>query len=95
MYAGLTTVQLHGGVDTLLSSRLAKLVPEVRVIQTVPWGLDDEEAEMHVGATLAALEPNRRVLLDAKVANVSGGLGVALDWQAAGARGGAASWGCA
>ena len=83
-YARLTALQLHGGFDPALRTRLLELLgPEVSLIQTVHWNVDDPDAEAQVGAGLKRLVNSGRALLDAKVGSASGGLGVAFDWAAA------------
>ncbi len=87
-HAGLSAVQLHGLFNADYSLRLATLLgPEIAIIQTVHWALDEADAAANVSATLQSLHnaaPGRRALLDAKVAGSSGGLGVAFNWAEAG-----------
>ena len=84
-HARLTALQLHGGLDAALSSRLRGLLgPDVALIQTVHWSLDLPDAETIVSADLDRLGSSGRALLDAKVGGASGGLGVSFDWAAAG-----------
>ncbi len=87
-HAGLTAVQLHGGFNRLLSAHLRELLgPGIELLQTVHWSLDEADAEAFVTTALGeveAYEPCGRVLVDARVAGASGGLGVAFDWVAAG-----------
>ena len=81
--ARLTAVQLHGGLDLKLAEQLGKL--GIDVIHTVHWAVGEDSAE-RVRADLTALRnvaENARVLVDAKVGKVSGGLGVAYDWAEA------------
>jgi phosphoribosylanthranilate isomerase len=83
--AGLTVVQLHGGVDldTIRGLR-ATLGATVAMIHTVHWTLgEDEASERDVRAQLASLQAGDRVLVDAKAGAASGGLGVSFDWERA------------
>jgi phosphoribosylanthranilate isomerase len=84
---GLTAVQLHrayhaGFVRDLAAECGAKL----KIIQTVAYEVDAEDrakADAKFEATLKTVCADKRVwavLLDAKKAGASGGLGVALDW---------------
>ena len=81
--ARLTAVQLHGGYDPALSSRLGELLgTDVRLIQTAHWMVGEDEASAHdVGQRLERIEGGGRVLIDAKVGNVSGGTGRTFRWQ--------------
>ena len=85
--AGLTAVQLHGGLDLAFADRLrAVLGPEIGLIHTVHWDVGDEAAALHVAACLQQareLPAADRLLLDARVGKASGGLGVGYDWTAA------------
>ena len=86
--AGLTAVQLHGGLDLKLAGRLQLLMgTEIEIIHTVHWEVNSgAETEAQVRALLAALAaavPGARVLVDAKVGAASGGLGVRFDWDRA------------
>lgn len=85
--AGLDTVQLHGGLDLRLADWMRAVVrEEISLIHTVAWRVDDPDAAKQVLRQLkelAAEHPNARVLLDAKVGGISGGLGVRFDWAAA------------
>jgi len=85
--AGLTTAQLHGGVDQSLARRLRARL-SVKLIQTVHWNIAAEsvEASTRLAATLAAIAADGitdRVLVDSKVASALGGTGVSFDWTAA------------
>ncbi len=80
--AGLTAVQLHGGLDEGLVERLAG---RVRVIQTLHWVVGDAASGARLVEELkrvAALGVER-VLVDSKVGSAAGGTGVAFDWEAA------------
>jgi len=89
--AGLTAVQIHGGLDEGLVELLAeRLAGRVRIVQTLHWGLRDAAAadrlagEMRrVGALAARTGAIDRVLVDSKVGAAGGGTGVAFDWEAA------------
>jgi phosphoribosylanthranilate isomerase len=87
--AGLTSVQLHGGFDEGLLSRLGeRLAGGVRVIQALSWQLGEtEETEAprlkeQLGR-IAALGIADRVLIDSKVGAAAGGTGVAYEWARA------------
>ncbi len=88
--AGLTAVQLHGGLDEGLLERLAeRFAGGVRMIQTLHWavgeGATPAYAEQLAGqiGRVAALGFVDRVLIDSKVGSAMGGTGVAFDWGAA------------
>ena len=82
--AKLTGVQLHEGVGNDAFAELrAALAPEITIIQTVHWKLEDDAgSEVRVRGQLDAAEAER-VLVDAKLGSASGGLGVSFDWAAA------------
>ena len=86
--AGLTAVQLHGGLDLAFAARLrAELGPGLELIHTVHWRVDHDRAAAEqvrsaVGE-VADLAGQERLLVDAKMGEASGGLGVAYDWTAA------------
>ncbi|MGA1983532.1 MAG: phosphoribosylanthranilate isomerase [Acidobacteriaceae bacterium] len=88
--AGLTAVQLHGGLDEGLLERLAeRLAGRVRMIQTLHWAVGDgaatASAEQLAGqiGCVAALGLVDRVLIDSKLGSAMGGTGVAFNWGAA------------
>jgi phosphoribosylanthranilate isomerase len=86
--AGLTAVQMHGGVNLKLAHQLqARLGPQISMIETTHWSLTDGEAAAHrVSAALAEVagdSKNFRLLVDAKVGSTSGGLGVSFEWSQA------------
>jgi phosphoribosylanthranilate isomerase len=93
--AGLTAVQLHGGVDDMLAESLARrLGGSVRIIQTLHWTVNPlsssaQTLESPVGQLeqqilhVAALGIADRVLIDSKVGAVGGGTGVPFNWAAA------------
>ncbi len=83
--AGLSSVQLHGAVPLELASMLKdRLGDKFDVIQTAHWRLGaDVASEAEVRAQmeeLAAELRSFRLLVDAKVGTLSGGLGVPFDW---------------
>lgn len=83
--SGLTAVQLHGGIDLHAAAHLrSSLGSGVAIIHTVHWTVGQDEASGHTVRTqLQQLQPGDRVLLDAKLAGASGGLGVRFDWERA------------
>jgi phosphoribosylanthranilate isomerase len=85
--AGLTAVQLHGGLDEGLVERLAeRFAGRVRMIQVLHWTLGEGAAAAELVGQLervAALGVVDRVLIDSKVGAATGGTGVAFDWSAA------------
>jgi phosphoribosylanthranilate isomerase len=85
--AGLTAVQLHGGLDEGLLERLTeKLAGRVRVIQVLHWAVGVESAAGVLAEQIeqvAGLGCVDRVLIDSKVGAATGGTGVAFDWAAA------------
>lgn len=85
--AGLTTVQLHGGLDNEMLRQLSRAeAGGPRIIQTLHWALDDEDAAAKVAFQLdrvAALGATDRVLIDSKMGASGGGTGRSFDWAAA------------
>ncbi len=84
--AGLTAVQLHGGVNLDLAGRLgARLGDGIEIIQTAHWstGHDSSVEVLQDMADVAAVSPGHRLLVDSKVGGTSGGTGVAFDWHLA------------
>jgi phosphoribosylanthranilate isomerase len=86
--AGLTGVQLHGGVNAGLAQRLKEMFKgRLTIIQTVHWLVDGDEANADgVARQLRAIGGAGvvdRVLIDSKVGAAIGGTGVAFDWEAA------------
>jgi phosphoribosylanthranilate isomerase len=87
--AGLSAVQLHGGLDEGLIEALAKkFAGRVQIIQTLHWTVDAGRAESTVHLVeqmgrVAALGTVDRVLIDSKVGAAGGGTGVRFDWTAA------------
>jgi phosphoribosylanthranilate isomerase len=85
--AGLTAVQLHGGLDEGLVGRLAeRFEGRVKVIQVLHWvvgaGAGSTSELMGQMERVAALGVER-VQIDSKVGAATGGTGVAFDWAAA------------
>jgi phosphoribosylanthranilate isomerase len=84
--AGLTAVQLHGGMDLVLVDHLReRLGAKVSLIQTLHWvvGTDSSEklrSELNEIATAGTV---KRVLIDSRVGAAGGGTGVSFDWEAA------------
>jgi phosphoribosylanthranilate isomerase len=85
--AGLTAVQLHGGVDLSLIRRLSALFAgEVKLIQTVHWEIGDASSAEVVAAKLRKIAVDGfvdRVLIDSRIGAATGGTGVSFDWDAA------------
>ena len=90
--AGLTGVQLHGKFDVGLMEMLGERIPALAVIPVVHWavtGIEAPDEEEPVRQAMRALDqvacaaPGRRVLVDAKVGRVSGGLGISFNWERA------------
>jgi phosphoribosylanthranilate isomerase len=81
--AGLTTVQLHGGLNEKLLGRLAG---GVKIIQTLHWVVGDEASAEQLRGELGRVAAGGvvdRVLIDSKVGTMGGGTGVAFDWAGA------------
>jgi phosphoribosylanthranilate isomerase len=86
--AGLSALQLHGEVSPALARRLHELFAgQIKIIQTIHWQVDAEEASAAtVAQQLRQIENDGmvdRVLIDAKVGQAMGGTGVAFDWAKA------------
>jgi phosphoribosylanthranilate isomerase len=84
--AGLTAVQLHGGVDLPLVQELRKrLGDKVAMIQTLHWvvGTDSSQRMGEELQEIAATKTVDRILVDSRVGNTGGGTGVSFDWKAA------------
>ena len=86
--AGLTAVQLHGGVSLTLIRQLHKIFNgEICLIQTVHWNIDAVDANASVVTQhlreIAADGLVDRVLIDSKTSTASGGTGIAFDWNSA------------
>ena len=87
--AGLTAIQLHGGLDQSLVNRLHEIFEgKVNLIQTIHWTINSPDSAATVAAQLEEIRSAaivRRVLIDSKVGQASGGTGISFDWKAAGA----------
>jgi phosphoribosylanthranilate isomerase len=83
--AGLTAIQLHGGLDMEFSRRLqARLGPDVSVIQALHWTLGEDDASIaRLTAQLRDCPAGGRVLLDSKTKDASGGTGKVFPWAMA------------
>ncbi len=87
--AGLTAVQLHGGLDEALAQTLAeKFKGSVRIIQTLHWPVGPAAQSPAALLTaqierIARLGFADRILIDSKVGAALGGTGVPFDWAAA------------
>ena len=96
--AGLTAVQLHGGLDEPLAQNLTgKFKGSVRIIQTLHWTVSNplphtptnpmtESPATQLFAQIeriAHLHLADRILIDSKVGAALGGTGVPFDWAAA------------
>jgi phosphoribosylanthranilate isomerase len=91
--AGLTSAQLHGGLDEALAQRLAeRFAGSLRIIQTLHWTVEKQaQPEAQSPAVQLAAQIERigqlhladRVLIDSKVGAALGGTGVPFDWTAA------------
>lgn len=90
--AGLTAVQLHGGVTPELTRTLQKIFNgEIKIIQTIHWQVDVEDSTTSAAATDIARQLRQlneegivdRVLIDSKVGQATGGTGIPFDWEKA------------
>jgi phosphoribosylanthranilate isomerase len=86
--AGLTAVQLHGGVDLALLQQLHKLFDgKIAIIQTVHWQVDGDATNATTVSRqlreIAEQGITQRVLIDSKTGNVTGGTGTTFDWNVA------------
>ena len=86
--AGLTTVQLHGGLDPALTEQLKQQLPAINLIQTLHWVADgSEDSALAVAGQLEKIRSSGttdRVLIDSRVGQATGGTGVTFDWKSAG-----------
>jgi phosphoribosylanthranilate isomerase len=91
--AGLTAVQLHGGLDEgLLEQLVERFAGGIRVIQVLHWLVDDTAAPavdppapwlVRQVEQIAQRGFADRVLIDSKVGGATGGTGVSFNWAAA------------
>ena len=85
--AGLTAIQLHGGVDQQLVHRLHEIFEDkVKLIQTIHWTIGSTGSAATVASQLDEIHRAaivQRVLIDSKVGHAGGGTGVRFDWNAA------------
>jgi phosphoribosylanthranilate isomerase len=96
--AGLTAVQLHGGLDEDLAQRLAERFDgSVQIIQTLHWTVVRPSPHVPTSPTtespaallttqikrIAELRLSDRILIDSKVGAATGGTGIPFDWTAA------------
>jgi phosphoribosylanthranilate isomerase len=86
--AGLSAVQLHGGVNLPLLRQLHNIFGgRVKLIQTVHWHVDADGGSAAAVAQdlqrVAAEGLVDRVLLDSSVGSATGGTGVSFDWNGA------------
>jgi phosphoribosylanthranilate isomerase len=86
--AGLTAVQLHGGVSHTLVEQLHEIFQRrIAIIQTLHWQIDATGTSAATVAehlkTIAANGLVDRVLIDSKVGLSTGGTGISFDWTAA------------
>jgi phosphoribosylanthranilate isomerase len=89
--AGLTAVQLQGGLNEGLVERLAGIFGErfagrVGIIQALHWAAGHDGSAERLAEEIrrvSALGVVDRVHIDSKVGSAGGGTGVAFDWEAA------------
>jgi phosphoribosylanthranilate isomerase len=86
--AGLSGVQLHGGVTPHLAARLREAFGDgLTIIQTLHWSVDGGgETAADLAERVAGLRGEGvvdRVLVDSKVGAALGGTGRAFDWEQA------------
>jgi phosphoribosylanthranilate isomerase len=85
--AGLTTAQLHGGVDLeLVQSLRESFGSDLRIIQTVHWSVEAADAADSVRNELENIATSglaESALVDSKVGSALGGTGTSFDWAAA------------
>jgi phosphoribosylanthranilate isomerase len=85
--AGLTAIQLHGGLDQPLLTQLHEIFEDkVTLIQTLHWTIEDPNSAANLAAQLGQIHRAaivRRVLIDSKVGQASGGTGLSFDWETA------------
>ena len=86
--AGLTAVQLHGGVNPALTAELnERFEGGLGIIQTVHWHVDQGGASAAaVSRQLEEIEAGGivdRVLVDSRVGQAGGGTGISFNWDEA------------
>lgn len=87
--ARLNAVQLHGGFNLEFARRLEqRLGPEIAIIQTLHWSVDQGDASAEqVAVQMSEVKESGtgfRVLVDAKVgSSPSGGMGKTFNWESA------------
>ncbi|GGA69465.1 N-(5'-phosphoribosyl)anthranilate isomerase [Edaphobacter acidisoli] len=86
--AGLNAIQLHSNPDHALARRLHDLFHgEVKIIQTVHWKVDADDANSTTVAKqlreIASENIADRVLIDSKAGAATGGTGITFDWEQA------------
>jgi phosphoribosylanthranilate isomerase len=86
--AGLTAMQLHGGVSLPLLQRLHELLAgRIKIVQTVHWlvnaATDNGASVSHQLNEISEQGIAERVLIDSKVGLATGGTGISFDWDAA------------
>lgn len=92
-HAGLNAVQLHNELDLDLLGELSdRLGRDIGLIQTLHWRVDEDPGRPTSAREFAraveairSFRPERpvRVLVDSRMGGVSGGTGIAFDWDAA------------
>lgn len=86
--AGLTAIQLHGGVNQTLAAELnERFKGRLKLIQTVHWHIDEDgSSAARVAQQLREIQAAHaidRVLVDSKVGLAGGGTGVSFNWEEA------------
>lgn len=86
--AGLTAIQLHGGVSPALARQLHDTFSgEIKIIQTIHWQVEaDGSSATTIAQQLLQLNEEGivdRVLIDSRVGKASGGTGIPFDWEKA------------
>ena len=81
--AGLTTVQLHGGLDPELARVLLGRSPGLRIIHVAHWTEETNSVDFASRLRQIMMDRTGRVLIDTKVGLALGGTGRPFDWEAA------------
>jgi phosphoribosylanthranilate isomerase len=86
--AGLTAIQLHGGLDLDLIENLHQLIRgKLKIIQTLHWQVDEDNASSEaIRDQLRQLTEQGiadRALIDSKLGQATGGTGTTFNWAAA------------